>query len=124
MGLLLTYGVIRLPDLSYRDFLYNSHLRYLPSAILCILATAFRAGKAQGFDTMNNTLLPHLEALIFASEHSISEEELLNVLLISHTDSLSLKDIRSGLAALKEKYESEESALELAMISGGWTTRT
>ena len=70
-----------------------------------------------------STIIPHIEALIFASEKplpSLELVELLNNALGFIEDRASLDQVESSLDAIREKYESEFYPFEVKESGGGW----
>jgi segregation and condensation protein B len=70
-----------------------------------------------------STIIPHLEALVFASEKPLSTLELtdlLNNALGFIEDRASLDQVESALSAITEKYQSEFYPFEVKQSGGGW----
>jgi segregation and condensation protein B len=68
-------------------------------------------------------IIPHIEALIFASEKPLTNmdlTELLNNALGFIDDRASIEQIEAGVAGIQEKYSSEFYAFELKQSGGGW----
>ena len=68
-------------------------------------------------------IIPHIEALIFASDKPLTSSELtelVNTALGFIEDRASLDQVESGLEGIKEKYNSEFYAFELKQSGGGW----
>ncbi len=68
-------------------------------------------------------IIPHIEALIFASDRALSTEELselVNNALGFIEDRASLEQTESAIQGIKEKYETEFYAFELKQSGGGW----
>ena len=68
-------------------------------------------------------IIPHIEALIFASDKSLSSEEineLVNNALGFIENRASLDQIESSIQGIKEKYDTEFYAFELKQSGGGW----
>ena len=68
-------------------------------------------------------IIPHIEALIFASDKpltSVELTELVNTALGFIEDRASLDQVESALEGIKEKYNSEFYAFELKQSGGGW----
>src|SRR5690348_11419705 len=66
-------------------------------------------------------LIPHIEALIFASEKpltSLEITELLNNIFIE--DKITLDQVESAIEGITEKYNSEFYPFEVRQIGGGW----
>ena len=70
-----------------------------------------------------STILPHIEALIFASDKPLSTLELLDLLnnaLGFMDDKSSLDQVESAIEAIREKYHSEFYSFEMKESGGGW----
>jgi segregation and condensation protein B len=70
-----------------------------------------------------STIIPHLEALVFASEKPLSTLELtdlVNNALGFIEDRASLDQVESALSAITEKYQSEFYPFEVKQSGGGW----
>lgn len=68
-------------------------------------------------------IIPHIEALIFASDKALSNEEiteLINNALGFIEDRADLEQIQTAIQGIKEKYDSEFYAFELKQSGGGW----
>ncbi len=68
-------------------------------------------------------IIPHIEALIFASDKALTSEdinELINNALGFIEDRASLDQVESAIQGIKEKYETEFYAFELKQSGGGW----
>lgn len=68
-------------------------------------------------------LIPHIEALIFASDKPLTTLEitdLVNNALGFMDDKIELDQIEAGLEAIAEKYKSEFYPFEVTMSGGGW----
>lgn len=68
-------------------------------------------------------LIPHIEALVFASDRpltSMDVTELLNNSFGFMEDKLTLDQIEAGLEGVMEKYRSEFYPFELRQSGGGW----
>ena len=68
-------------------------------------------------------IIPHIEALIFASDRALSSEEineLVNNALGFIEDRASLEQTESAIEGIKEKYATEFYAFELKQSGGGW----
>lgn len=61
-----------------------------------------------------------IEALIFASEKSISAEEIQQVLAELELEQLSMADIEGLIAQIKLKYQDLNLAMELVQLNGGY----
>lgn len=62
----------------------------------------------------------YIEALIFASEKSISPEEISQVLQEAGEEIYSTEDVLAMIANIREKYISSDMALELVQTGGGF----
>ncbi len=70
-----------------------------------------------------STIIPHIEALIFASDKPLSAAELtehVNNALGFIEDRASLEQVESAIEGIQEKYDSEFYAFELKQSGGGW----
>jgi len=68
-------------------------------------------------------IIPHIEALMFASDKALSNEEiieLINNALGFIEDRADLEQIVTAIQGIKEKYDSEFYAFELKQSGGGW----
>jgi segregation and condensation protein B len=68
-------------------------------------------------------IIPHIEALIFASERALPSEEIcehLNNALGFIEDRASIDQVESAITGIQEKYASEFYAFELKQSGGGW----
>lgn len=68
-------------------------------------------------------LIPHLEALVFASEKPLTTLELTE--LVNHTfeeeeDKVSLDQVEAALEGIREKYAAEFYPFEVKQSGGGW----
>ncbi len=69
------------------------------------------------------TIIPHIEALIFASEKPLSTLELadlVNSALGFIDDRATLDQVETAIEGIREKYASEFYAFEILSIGGGW----
>lgn len=69
------------------------------------------------------TIIPHIEALVFASDKPLSNieiVELINTALGFIEDKASLDQVDAALRAINEKYESEFYSFEMKESGGGW----
>ena len=67
-------------------------------------------------------IIPHIEALIFASDRPLTNEELLELLnnaLAFIEDRATAEQIDAALDGIREKYSAEFYAFELREIGGG-----
>jgi segregation and condensation protein B len=70
-----------------------------------------------------STIIPHIEALIFASDKPLSVSELVELLnnaLGFLEDKASTEDVESAIDGLREKYDSDLYAFEMKESGGGW----
>jgi segregation and condensation protein B len=68
-------------------------------------------------------IIPHIEALIFASDKSLSATEiteLINTALGFIEDRADTEQVQAAIDGIKEKYDSEFYAFELKQSGGGW----
>jgi segregation and condensation protein B len=68
-------------------------------------------------------LIPHIEALIFASDKpltSIEMTELLNNAFGFMEDKLTLDQVTTGIEGIVEKYKAEFYPFEVRESGGGW----
>jgi segregation and condensation protein B len=68
-------------------------------------------------------IIPHIEALIFASDKALSTSEiteLVNAALGFIDDRASLEQVEAAIDGIQEKYHSEFYAFELKQSGGGW----
>ena len=67
------------------------------------------------------TLIPHIEALIFASEKPLTTLEITELVNNAITDEkISLDKAESAIEGISEKYNSEFYPFEVKQIGGGW----
>ena len=70
-----------------------------------------------------SAIIPHIEALIFASDRALTSEEineLVNNALGFIEDRASLEQTTSAIEGIREKYATEFYAFELKQSGGGW----
>jgi len=68
-------------------------------------------------------IIPHIEALIFASERALTSaeiNELVNTALGFIEDRASIEQVETAILGIKEKYNTEFYSFELKQIGGGW----
>ncbi len=68
-------------------------------------------------------IIPHIEALIFASDKPLTNAELVELLnnaLAFIEDRASIEQIEAAVEGIKEKYDAEFYAFELKQSGGGW----
>lgn len=68
-------------------------------------------------------IIPHVEALIFASDHPLTEMEIVD--LLNHSqgfldDIATLEQVQSSIEAIREKYNSEFYSFEIRQSGGGF----
>lgn len=69
------------------------------------------------------TIIPHIEALVFASDKPLGNTEILeliNTALGFIEDKASIDQVDAALQAINEKYESEFYSFEMRESGGGW----
>ena len=70
-----------------------------------------------------SVIIPHIEALIFASDKPLSTLELVDLInnaLGFIEDNATLDQVESAIEAIREKYDSEFYAFEMKESGGGW----
>ena len=70
-----------------------------------------------------STIIPHIEALIFASDKPLANNdilELLNTALAFIEDRATADQVEAAVQAIQEKYDSEFYAFEVVQSGGGW----
>ncbi len=70
-----------------------------------------------------SAIIPHIEALIFASDKPLNNTELLelvNSALAFIEDRATQEQVDAAIEGIAEKYDSEFYAFELKQIGGGW----
>ena len=70
-----------------------------------------------------SVIIPHIEALIFASDKPLSTLELIDLInnaLGFIDDKATLDQVESSIEAIREKYDSEFYAFEMKESGGGW----
>jgi segregation and condensation protein B len=70
-----------------------------------------------------SVIIPHIEALIFASDKPLSTLELVDLInnaLGFIEDKASLDQVESAIEAIREKYDSEFYSFEMKESGGGW----
>ncbi len=68
-------------------------------------------------------IIPHIEALIFASDRPLGSAallEMLNNAMAFIDDRASIEQVEAAVEGIKEKYDSAFYAFELKQIGGGW----
>jgi segregation and condensation protein B len=65
-------------------------------------------------------LANHIEALVFCSPKPLQEEDIQNTLREMFDAEVPLEDIVNGLAALEEKYTSDEFSFSVIKSGGGY----
>ena len=70
-----------------------------------------------------SNIIPHIEALIFASDRALTALELTELINTSQAfieDRATLDQVEAAIEAIKEKYNADFYPFELRMIGGGW----
>jgi segregation and condensation protein B len=70
-----------------------------------------------------SAIIPHIEALIFASDRALSPDEIhdmVNNALGFIEDRASLEQVQAAIEGIQEKYQTDFYAFELKQIGGGW----
>lgn len=70
-----------------------------------------------------DSIIPHVEALIFASEKPLTGEEILEFInnALGFMDvKASAEEINDAVETIREKYNSEHYSFEIKQIGGGW----
>src|SRR5665811_1056975 len=70
-----------------------------------------------------STIIPHIEALIFASDKPLSTLQLVDLInnaLGLIEDKATLEQVESAIEAIREKYDSEFYAFQMKESGGGW----
>lgn len=62
----------------------------------------------------------HIEALIFASDHSIAVSEIKTVLDFIYETDVTIPEIEHTIAAIKSKYDTPEHAIDLNEMNNGF----
>ncbi|MBK8773416.1 MAG: SMC-Scp complex subunit ScpB [Chitinophagaceae bacterium] len=68
-------------------------------------------------------IIPHIEALIFASDKPLTANEITELVNTAHAfieDRTDLDQVNTAIEGIKEKYDSEFYAFELKQSGGGW----
>jgi segregation and condensation protein B len=68
-------------------------------------------------------IIPHIEALIFASDRALPPDEIhemVNNALGFIEDRASIEQVNAAIEGIQEKYQSDFYAFELKQIGGGW----
>src|SRR5215510_6411848 len=66
-------------------------------------------------------LIPHVEALIFASEKPLTSLEITELVNTAFTDEkIVLDQVESAIEGITEKYDSEFYPFEMKQVGGGW----
>jgi segregation and condensation protein B len=76
------------------------------------------AEKARSMDI--NQLMPHVEALIFASERPLTQIEMTEIIGQALETAIEADRIATCIEAIKEKYEAEYYPFQLKEIGGGY----
>lgn len=70
-----------------------------------------------------SSIIPHIEALIFASDKPLAEDDILRLLntALGFIEDMATSDqVEAAVSAIVEKYESEFYAFEVVKSGGGW----
>ena len=70
-----------------------------------------------------SSIIPHIEALIFASDKPLAEEDILRLLntALGFIEDIATSDqVEAAVSAIVEKYDSEFYAFEVVKSGGGW----
>ena len=70
-----------------------------------------------------SSIIPHVEALVFAADRPLSTLEICDMLNNAHAfieDRASLDQVEAALHAISEKYQSEFYPFEVREAGGGW----
>src|SRR5689334_10425734 len=70
-----------------------------------------------------SNLIPHIEALIFASDRALTTLEIIEFLNSSpdfEDEKISLDQVEAGLQGIQEKYSADFYPFEVKQIGGGW----
>ena len=73
---------------------------------------------------MNKNLALHIESLIFASEKPITVEDITNVVEETMEILLDPGQVDEAIQMLRDKYLSDDFAIEIIEISGGYAFMT
>ena len=65
-------------------------------------------------------LQQHIEAIIFASEHPVSEKEISDCLITTFGWDLNKQNIQQAIVELEQRYEHEMYSFHLVQIGGGY----
>lgn len=65
-------------------------------------------------------LIPHIEALIFASDKPLTSMELLELADNSLEEKVELEKVEKAIEAIAEKYSTDFYPFEMKMVGGGW----
>ena len=102
------------PACSISELNTDHHLRIRTSAYLLICTL---------INMELSIIIPHIEALIFASDKPLSNGELVelvNTALGFIEDQATTAQVQAAIEGITEKYDSEFYAFELKEIGGGW----
>lgn len=69
---------------------------------------------------MDATLTRHIESIIFATDHPVTQKEIIKTIKGALEVDISRSDVEEAIDILKEKYDDETFSFELAHISGGY----
>lgn len=65
-------------------------------------------------------LIPHIEALIFASDKPLTSLELLELVDTISEDKIKPEQVDKAIEAISEKYSSDFYSFEMKQVGGGW----
>ena len=68
-------------------------------------------------------IIPHIEALIFASDKPLSVSELVELInnaLAFLEDKATVEEVEAAIESIREKYDSDSYAFEMKESGGGW----
>lgn len=94
---------------------------YLLLYLFMIISLSIKLNGKQVNTTMEiNTIMLHVEALIFASSNPITIAELKDLLMQALEEEIEISLIETSLSAIEEKYQSEYFAFQIYEIGGGF----
>ena len=67
-----------------------------------------------------NNLIPHIEALIFASDKPLTSMEITELVNNSVEEKISLVEVEKSIETIVEKYNNGDFPFEIKMSGGGW----
>ena len=71
-------------------------------------------------NALDATLLRHIESIIFATDHPVTQKEIIRTLKAALDIDVSRSDVDEAIGLLKEKYDADEFSFEVSHISGGY----